>query len=53
METPVSGVKVEQVKPTRLLRAGLDFVLEDGVVARERGMLERNITDRQPSHCEK
>ena len=35
VETPVSGVKVEQVKPTRLLRAGLDFVLEDCVVARE------------------
>ena len=45
----MSGVKVEQVKPTRLLRAGLDFVLEDCVVARERGVLERNVTDRQPA----
>ena len=48
VEGTVGGVQVKQVEPTGLLRAGLDFVLQDGVVAGEGGMLEWNITDWQP-----
>ena len=44
----MSGVQVKQIEPAGLLRAGLDFVLEDGVVAGERRMFEWNITDWQP-----
>ena len=32
VEGAVGGVQVKQVEPTGLLRAGLDFVLQDGVV---------------------